>query len=200
MPRYAVHGAISAIFRLIRFMTLTEDLFRATTREGADNTPVENVLQHKFNACPWTLTFDNEPSKRGSTGSLSSASTPNTHSCTRYNGSPSTKRWSDSSPSANSRDTVPSTKDAIGWNTKAAWNRHRPEASFLRTHRILVLADCGSDRPIHVGAVAPLRQRRDFPRRPSKERFGCRVKNSIDDVGQSSSQTGNREVEKCAQF
>ena len=35
---------------------------------------------------------------------------------------------------------------------------------------------------------------------PSKERFGCRVKNSIDDVGESSSQAGNREVEKCAQF
>ena len=41
--------------------------------------------------------------RRGSTGSLSSASTPNTHSCTRYSGSPATNRSSASMPSANSR-------------------------------------------------------------------------------------------------
>ena len=40
---------------------------------------------------------------RGSTGSLSSASTPNTHSCTRRRGSPRTKRSSPSIPNANSR-------------------------------------------------------------------------------------------------
>jgi hypothetical protein len=40
---------------------------------------------------------------RGSTGSLSSASTSNTHSCTRRNGSRPTNRSSPSIPSANSR-------------------------------------------------------------------------------------------------
>ena len=40
---------------------------------------------------------------RGSTGSLSSASTPKTHSWTRRSGSPATKRSSASTPSANSR-------------------------------------------------------------------------------------------------
>jgi hypothetical protein len=65
MPRYAVHGARFALFRLIRFMTLTKDLFRATTREGADNTPVEKVLQQKFRALPipypWRTSIGRQP-------------------------------------------------------------------------------------------------------------------------------------------
>lgn len=43
------------------------------------------------------------PLSLGSTGSLSSASTPKTHSCTRYSGSRSTKRCRASCPSMNSR-------------------------------------------------------------------------------------------------
>jgi hypothetical protein len=39
---------------------------------------------------------DRDAFRRGSIGSLSSASTPNTHSCSRQNGSPATKRSSDS--------------------------------------------------------------------------------------------------------
>src|SRR5262249_30218244 len=48
-----------------------------------------NCQQHRYNL--------------GSTGSLSSASTANTHSCTRRSGSPRAKRSNPSSPSANSR-------------------------------------------------------------------------------------------------
>jgi hypothetical protein len=43
------------------------------------------------------------PHSRGSTGSLSRARTPNTHSCTRRSGSCRTKRSKASMPSANSR-------------------------------------------------------------------------------------------------
>jgi hypothetical protein len=56
-----------------------------------------------------------KPYNRGSTGSDSSASTPNTASCTRHNGSPSASRSRASRPRAYSR----SASDRL-------WLRKRP--------------------------------------------------------------------------
>lgn len=51
----------------------------------------------------WMEWIGNTNHSRGSTGSLSKANTPNTHSWTRRNGSPATNRSSASIPKANSR-------------------------------------------------------------------------------------------------
>src|SRR5262249_7956331 len=56
---------------------------------------------------------------RGSTGSLSSARIPNTHSCTRRKGWPLTKRVSASTPKQNSRRARLRLRDRPRWRSRA---------------------------------------------------------------------------------